>query len=179
MFERYKAGLVAPGIPRTGLDFNETLAPVVRTESVGTGRTVWFVDYSHRCQDGIFEWQQRFQMDKAKPVNPPLNPSIPFVKAKPGNKRIDIKSYQELTGSLNHVAVLFSRPGIEFAVSKLSRFNSDPTETHMKASCRVLAYLKGTNNYSIVYGDADIDAYTGAIHLDDYLSILGFDPASD
>ena len=126
----------------------------------------------------------RFQMDKAKPVDTPLNPSLPLVKAKPGDKRTDIQTYQELTGSLNHCA-LFSRPDISFAVSKLLQFNSDPTETHMKAARCVLAYLKGTINYSIIYGDAtdaDVHAYTRAIHPDDYLSILGFadaDHASD
>ena len=55
----------------------------------------------------------------------------------------------------------------------------------MKAARRVLAYLKGTINYSIIYGDAtdaETHAYTQAIHPDDYLSILGFadaDHASD
>src|SRR5438046_10718296 len=47
----------------------------------------------------------------------------------------------------------------------------------MKAARQVLAYLKSTINYSIVYGDAsdaEIHAYTRAIHHDDYLSILGF-----
>lgn len=123
-------------------------------------------------------------MDKAKPVDTPLNPSLPLVKAKPGDKRTDIQTYQELTGSLNHCAV-FSRPDISFAVSKLSQFNSDPTETHMKAARRVLVYLKGTIYYSIIYGDAidtEIHAYTRAIHPEDYLSILGFadaDHASD
>src|SRR5205814_7233350 len=83
----------------------------------------------------------RFQMDQAKPADTPLNPSLPLVKAKLHDKRMDIQTYQELTGSLNHAAV-FSRPDIAFAVSKLSQFNSDPTETHMKAARRVLAYLK-------------------------------------
>src|SRR5271154_2819160 len=109
---------------------------------------------------------QRFQMDKAKPADSPLNASLPLRKAMLGDKRTDPQSYQELTGSLNHAAV-FSRPDIAFAVSKLSQFNSDPTETHMKAARRVLAYLKGTRDYWIVYGDAqslDIHGYTNALH---------------
>ena len=119
---------------------------------------------------------QRFQMDKAKPVDTPLNPSLPLRKAIPSDKRTDPQSYQELTGSLNHVAV-FSRPDVAFAVSKLSQFNSDPTETHMKAARRVLAYLKGTINHSIVYGgdtSSNIEAFTGAFHPD---QILGFSDA--
>jgi hypothetical protein len=43
-----------------------------------------------------------FQMDKAKPAKIPLTPSLPSLKAKPDDKRTDIQSYQELTGSLNH-----------------------------------------------------------------------------
>src|SRR5438045_9770903 len=66
---------------------------------------------------------QRFQMDKAKPVDTPLNPSLPLRKAIPGDKRTGPQSYQELTGSLNYVAV-FSRLDVAFAVSKLSQFNS-------------------------------------------------------
>src|SRR5436189_3028246 len=112
----------------------------------------------------------------AKPAAIPLHPGLPLLKAKPSDKRMDIQSYQELTGSLNHVAV-FSRPDVAFAVSKLSQFNSDPTETHMKAARRVLAYLKGTINHSIVYGgdtSSNIEAFTGAFHPD---QILGFSDA--
>ena len=58
--------------------------------------------------------------------------------------------YQELTGSLNHLAV-FSHPDITFAVSKLSKYNSNPTTMHFKATLHVLHYLKSTRNYCIVY----------------------------
>jgi hypothetical protein len=34
------------------------------------------------------------------------------------------------------ITAVFSRPDIAFAVSKLSQFNSDPMETHMKARVR-------------------------------------------
>ncbi len=131
---------------------------------------------SQSIKSGILNICWHGQMDKAKPVEIPLNPSLPLLKAKSGDKRMDIQSYQEFTGSHNH-ATVFSRLDISFAVSKLSQFNSDPTETHMKAAHQLLTYLKGTINYSIVYGDAsdaEIYAYTRAIHPDDYLSILGF-----
>ena len=64
------------------------------------------------------------------------------------NNLCDSTIYQELTGSLNHLAV-FSRPDIAFAVSKLSRFNNNPTVTHYKAGQHVLRYLKRTRNYCI------------------------------
>src|SRR5216117_1158795 len=48
---------------------------------------------------------QRFQMDKAKPVDTPLNPSLPLRKAATSDKWTDPQSYQELTGSLNHAQI--------------------------------------------------------------------------
>jgi transposase InsO family protein len=119
---------------------------------------------------------QRFQMTDAKPESTPLNHTLPLRKATPNDVRADIQTYQELTGSLNHAA-LFSRPDIAFAVSKLSQFNSDPTETHMRAARHVLAYLKGTIDYSIIYGDAsdiEVHAYTRANCPRDQISTLGF-----
>jgi hypothetical protein len=73
--------------------------------------------------------------------------------SKHDDKRADQLLYQEIVGSLNHLAV-FSRPEISFAVSKLSQFLNDPTETHMTAAQHVLRYLKGTIHYCIPYGRA-------------------------
>ena len=44
-----------------------------------------------------------------------------------------------------------TRPGISFAVSKLSWFVSNPGDTHWHALERVLRYLKGTMSYVIHY----------------------------
>ncbi|HMD14592.1 MAG TPA: reverse transcriptase domain-containing protein, partial [Bacteroidota bacterium] len=111
---------------------------------------------------------ERFQMVNCKTAKTPLDPSLPLRKATDTDKRTDQKYYQELTGSLNHAAV-FSRPDIAFAVSKLSQFNSDPTETHMKAARHVLRYLKGTKDYSIVYSNVQNFSVEGI----DGLSIIG------
>ena len=62
----------------------------------------------------------------------------------------NVKLYQELIDSLNHLAV-FSRPDIVFAVSKLSKYNSNPSATHFKVALHILRYLKATRNYCIVY----------------------------
>jgi hypothetical protein len=67
--------------------------------------------------------------------------------------RTDTTLYQELLGSLNHIAV-FSRPDIANALSKLSAFLQDPTETHLRAARRVLRYLLQTRNLSLCYGGA-------------------------
>ena len=44
-----------------------------------------------------------------------------------------------------------TRPDISFAVSKLSRFVSNPGDEHWKALERVMRYLKGTTSYGIHY----------------------------
>jgi hypothetical protein len=43
------------------------------------------------------------------------------------------------------------RPDISFALSKLSRFVSNPGDTHWSALKRVLRYLKGTMSYAIYF----------------------------
>ena len=92
-------------------------------------------------------------MVNAKVANTPLEFGVHLVKANPNDRMCDIKLYQELVGSLNHLAV-FTRPDIAFAVSMLSQFNSNPTQTHWKAALRVLRYLKFTRNFCITYTKA-------------------------
>jgi Reverse transcriptase (RNA-dependent DNA polymerase) len=89
-------------------------------------------------------------LSDAKSAGSPLDPSLPLLKAKPGDKMANEKYYQHVTGSLNHLAV-YTRPDIAFAVSKLAQFNSAPTATHLKAAMHILRYLKGTRNLCLVY----------------------------
>ena len=92
----------------------------------------------------------RFNMINAKSSTTPLEPGCQLLKANSTDKLCDPTRYQELTGSLNHLAV-FSCPDISFTVSKLAQFNANPSMTHWKAGLRVLRYLKATRNYSITY----------------------------
>ena len=106
---------------------------------------------------------QEFGLTNSKPCETPLDPSLPLVLAKLGDKLANPTSYQQLTGSLNHLAIT-SCPDIAFAVSKLCQFNSKPTATHLKAARRVLRYVIHTRNYSLKYcGDGSSE-----------LELLGF-----
>ena len=58
--------------------------------------------------------------------------------------------YSQIIGSLMYLASA-TRPDISFAVSKLSRFVSNPGDEHWKALERVMCYLKGTTSYGIHY----------------------------
>ncbi|XP_059060214.1 uncharacterized protein LOC131853364 [Achroia grisella] len=58
--------------------------------------------------------------------------------------------YKELIGSLLFISSN-SRPDITFAISYLSRFLDKPTEGVWKAAKRVMRYLKGTKEKSLIY----------------------------
>jgi hypothetical protein len=62
--------------------------------------------------------------------------------------------YKSLIGSLQYIA-LSTRPDIAYAVNQLSRFLSDPGHQHWIGGKRVLRYLKGTANMSLLYKDYD------------------------
>jgi len=89
-------------------------------------------------------------MTNARSATTPFEKGIKLKSATPDDALCYLKLYQELTGSLNHLAV-FTRLNIAFAVSKLSKYNANPTTTHFKATLHVLRYLKSTRNYCIVY----------------------------
>lgn len=58
--------------------------------------------------------------------------------------------YRELIGCLNYLANA-TRPDIANAVSKLSQKVKNPENSDWKSAKRVLRYLKGTSQYSLVY----------------------------
>ena len=58
--------------------------------------------------------------------------------------------YSQIIGSLMYLASA-TRSDISFAVSKLSRFVSNPENDHWKPLERVMRYLKGTMDYDIHY----------------------------
>jgi hypothetical protein len=88
----------------------------------------------------------RFGYSDYEPVSTPYDASLILRK----NKRIlrDQLRYSQIINSLMYLA---TRPDISFAVSKLSRFVSNPGDDHWKALERVMRYLKGIMNYVIHY----------------------------
>jgi hypothetical protein len=90
----------------------------------------------------------RFGYSECSPTPTPYDPSVSLRK----NRRIarDQLRYSQIIGSLMYLASA-TRPGISYAVSKLSRFVSNPGEDHWQALERVSRYLKGTMSYGIHY----------------------------
>ncbi|XP_066164242.1 cytochrome P450 714B2 isoform X1 [Oryza sativa Japonica Group] len=90
----------------------------------------------------------RFGYSDCKAAPTPYDPSVLLRK----NRRIarDQLRYSQIIGSLMYLASA-TRPDISFAVSKLSRFVSNPGDDHWHALERVMCYLKGTMSYGIHY----------------------------
>ena len=118
-------------------------------------------------------------MDKCTSTSTPIEHSLELFKATPYDDRCNQTLYQEIVGSLNHLA-LFSRPDVSWSVSYLSQFMSDPTELHLSAARHVLHYLQGTRYYRITYQKAsslDITGYVDADHgsnKNDRISFTGY-----
>lgn len=60
------------------------------------------------------------------------------------------KPYHQLLGALMWAQAAM-RPDLSFAVTLLAQFQSNPGPAHWKALLHVLAYVKGTLDYQIVY----------------------------
>ena len=71
--------------------------------------------------------------------------------------------YSSAIGSLMY-AMLCTRPDICYAIGFVSRYQSNPERKHWIAVKRILAYLKGTADYSLCYqgGDLRLIGYTDA-----------------
>jgi hypothetical protein len=91
---------------------------------------------------------KRFVFSECKPSPTPYDPSVTLRK----NKRIGLDQlrYSQIVCSLMYLAGA-TRLDISFAVSKLSRFMSNPGTDHWHALERVMRYLQGTMSYRIHY----------------------------
>lgn len=94
---------------------------------------------------------ERFGMTDAKPLCSPMDPTVRLDDK--DSKDVDVP-YREAIGCLNYVSTI-SRPDITFAVNTLARYSGNPKAVHWNAIKRLLAYLKGTVNYAIVFGSHD------------------------
>jgi len=70
-------------------------------------------------------------MESAKPMDTPISPSTMMVMDD-GSSSVNEKSYRGMIGSLLYLTA--SRPDIVFSVGLCARFQSNPKETHLKAT---------------------------------------------
>ncbi|XP_073223366.1 secreted RxLR effector protein 161-like [Cicer arietinum] len=64
-------------------------------------------------------------------------------------ERIDPTLFRQMVGSLRYLCN--SRPDIFYSVSMISRFMHDPRKTHLIAAKRILRYIKGTEEFGLLF----------------------------
>ena len=80
-----------------------------------------------------------------------------------------IHRYQRKTGSILYSAIQ-TRPNVAFAVSRLTRFNSNPGLMHHDAADRVLAYLRDTRGLALQFGTGStFEVASDALYADNTL----------
>jgi hypothetical protein len=125
-------------------------------------------------ESGITLWQyhyvekilSRFGFINGKYSPTPYDPSVILRKNK--DEPTDQLKYSQIIGTLMYLASA-TRPDISFAVSKLSRFMSNPGIYHWLALERVMRYLCGTMSYGIHYSGhpAVLEGYSDANWISD------------
>lgn len=104
----------------------------------------------------INDMLDKFGLSNANPVSTPSDPNVKLQCNDGISKNCDATLYQSMVGSLLYCSIS-TRPDIAHAVSMVSKFNSDPRECHLTAAKRILRYLKGTIDLSLVYGKVEPD----------------------
>ena len=109
---------------------------------------------------------KKFKQDDSSPTRTPVDVNLHL--SKNNGKSISQQEYAQAIGSLMYVMNCV-RPDIAYAVSKLSRYTSNPSPDHWKAIFRVLRYLKYTQNYELHYSKypAVLEGYYDANWISD------------
>ena len=117
----------------------------IRVERDQERRKLWL------CQDSYIEKiAHRFHLEDRKPPNTPMSTEA-LVKNEGQATPQEIYLYQQKVGSLLY-ATTITRPDVAKSASKLSEFLINPSQRHLEAADRAIAYLYGTRHYAMEYG---------------------------
>jgi hypothetical protein len=94
----------------------------------------------------IKDMLKKFGKEDAKGISTPMGTNRSLDSDKSDNM-VDQKMYWSMIGSLLYVTA--SRPDVMFSVCMCARFQASPRESHLKATKRILRYLKYTQNVGL------------------------------
>lgn len=112
-------------------------------------------------EDFIRQLIEDYGLADSRTEKTPVNTALELVCLETscdGCDLIDGTTYRALIGKLLYIAGS-TRPDVAFAISSLSRFNSNPHRKHWEAAKRVIKYLKGTIDSGIEYRRNDVKLY--------------------
>ncbi|KAJ0542271.1 putative RNA-directed DNA polymerase [Helianthus annuus] len=113
-------------------------------------------------QNYIKELLARANLSHAKPVSSPCTTSA-MLSVGDSDPFDDPVKYRQLVGALQYVTL--TRPDITFAVNKVCQFMHSPTVNHWAAVKRILRYLLGTVDHTLLFSQSSttvLHAYTDA-----------------
>jgi len=96
----------------------------------------------------------RFGMQNRNPAKTPFPDTTQLHKRRDDENKAYETLYREIISSIGYLPT-YTRPDLAFAVSKLSRYLSDPSVLHMQAAKHVLRYIKGTLDYGLYFGPSN------------------------
>nr|GFB57887.1 putative RNA-directed DNA polymerase [Tanacetum cinerariifolium] len=123
------------------LEFKQSM--MKEFEMSDLGQMKYFLGIEVKQTDcGIHISQHKYVVDVLKRFNmSDCNPVINHIV--PGSKlysdegpKVDVTLFKQIVGSLMYITT--TRPDIQYVVNLISRFSSNPTETHFAAAKRVL-----------------------------------------
>jgi len=91
----------------------------------------------------------RYGLNDSKVVSTPSDCSVTLMKSDGISNLCDKSLYQSLVGSLLYAA-LVTRPDIQFAVSTVAKYCSEPDQSRLTAAKRILRYLKKNKKLCVV-----------------------------
>ena len=91
---------------------------------------------------------KKLGMSDSKAISTPMGTNGNLDSDASGNM-VDQKLYRSMIGSLFYVTA--SRPDVMFSVCMCARFQASLRESHLKATKRILRYLKHTLNVGLWY----------------------------
>ena len=91
---------------------------------------------------------KKFKQNDSSPMRTSVDVNLHL--SKNNGKSLSQQEYAQAIGNLMYV-MNYTRPDIAYAISKMSRYISNPGPDHWKAIVRVLRYLKYTKNYGLHY----------------------------
>ena len=120
---------------------------------------------------------KKFKLDECKEIRAPMNQKEKLNKDD-GTAKIDQAYFRSMIGCLMYLST--TRPNILNVVSILSRFIHYASEMHLKASKRVIRYVKGTCDFGIKFTRSKEFELVGFSNsdwggsIDDMRSTLGY-----
>nr|XP_016450728.1 PREDICTED: uncharacterized mitochondrial protein AtMg00810-like [Nicotiana tabacum] len=95
---------------------------------------------------------KRFDMEALKVIDTPVSIATRLDMDETGSP-VNQTMYRGIIGSLLYFTA--SRPDIVFSVGLCARFQSNSKESHLKATKKILRYLKGTQDLVLYYPSGD------------------------